>query len=271
MNKNFTAAIYSIIKPLIALMIRNGVAFGDLLALIKQAYIEEAETELLTNKQKNTTSRIAIITGLTRKEVAALRKQETPRVDSAVSYNRAARVVSAWISDLDFLDEGQAKVLDVQGDQGSFEQLVSRHSGDMPYRALLDELIRTKTVNVTSDGKVELLESALVASDDEDELYAMLGEDVALLISSIKHNIMHPQLEPRYQRKVCYDRVPKRFLDEFKALANSENQALLVKLNKWLAKHDMDKQPSLTSEEPMKVGVGVYYFEEPSKLSEETA
>lgn len=267
MNKNFTAAIYLIIKPLIALMMRNGVAFGDLITLIKQAYVEEVEHELVATNQKTTTSRIAIITGLTRKDVAAIRKQKTPELEQKASYNRAARVVSAWISDPDFCESlGQGKMLSVKGDNLSFEQLVARHSGDMPYRALLDELLRTQTVEVKDDDRVVLLQSALVASQDEDEKYVMLGEDVAQLISSIKHNITQTDEKPRYQRKVCYDRVPKEHLEEFTELANHENQMLLIKLNTWLAQHDMDKQPSLQSSQPMKVGVGVYYFEEASSV-----
>lgn len=270
MNKNFSSAIYVIIKPLIGLMLRNGIAFGDFLRLAKRAYVEEAEKELKQLGQKTTTSRIAVITGLTRKDVAALRKENSPQIEYATHHNRAVRVISAWISDPDFYEQkGKAKVLDIHGAENSFEALVSRYSGDMPYRAVLDELVRTGAVERKEKDQVELIRDAYVPSGEEEQKYAVLGEDVNLLISTIKHNIIKTDDEARYQRKVCYNRIAAENLPAFKELANKENQNLLLKLNTWLAEHDMDRNPAITSETPMKVGVGVYYFEELADKREE--
>ncbi len=270
MNKHLTTALYAIFKPMIGLMLRNGVSFGDVTKLVKQAYIEETEKDLLTSGEKVTTSRIAIITGLTRKDVAALRKETSPKVEHSTQHNRAIRVISGWISDATFCnEEGNAKVLDIQGEKGSFETLVNKYSGDIPYRAMLSELIRTGAVEKIGNNKIELIRSAYLSTEDEDEKYTLLGEDVALLIETIKHNITSDSADLRYQRKVAYDNIPVESLDEFKALANREKQLLLVKLNAWLAEHDMDKQKTKTSEKPMKVGVGIYYFEKPAEKSED--
>lgn len=263
-------SIYLIIKPLIGLMLRNGIAFGDFMRLAKRAYIEEAEKELEQLGQKTTTSRIAVITGLTRKDVAALRKERLPKIEPAVQQNRAVRVISAWVSDADFCDAaGNARVLQIHGAENSFEALVSRYSGDMPYRAVLDELVRTGAVERQGKEALKLVRSAYVPSDDEEKKYALLGEDVNLLISTIKHNITAESELPRYQRKVCYDNIPAECLPEFRELANRESQALLLKLNTWLAVHDMDRNPSLKSNRPMKSGVGAYYFEELAEQQEE--
>ena len=271
MMKSFSTAIYAILKPLTGLMLSNGIAFGDFLKLVKRVYVEETENKLLATGQEVTTSRIAIITGLTRREVAALRKEAIPNLEHGTKHNRATRVISAWMTDPEFCDEsGTEKALEVQGGHGSFETLVSRHSGDMPYRAVLDELIHTKSVEFTDTGKVALVRAVYVPSGDESSKYNLLGEDVSLLITTMKHNIIDEDEEPLYQRKVCYDRVPKEHLAEFKEMAAKENQLLLIKLNAWLADHDMDKQPTLSREDPMKVGVGVYYFEEPAKGREDT-
>ncbi len=285
MNRPLTTALYSILKSLVGLMFRNGIAFGDFSKLAKRAYIEVTERELRESGQKTTTSSIAIITGLTRKEVAALRKETSPKLVHTTTHNRATRVISGWISDTDFCDSsGKAKMLNVQGEEGSFEALVSRHSGDIPYRAMLDELVRTDAVQITDTNQVVLLRAAYIPSTGESDKYALLGEDVSLLINTIKHNIVvasdssvsngtknrvskeKTAMEadsdtPFYQRKVCYDKIPAEFIPAFKQMANEENQSLLVKLNQWLAEHDMDKHPLMTGK-AMKVGVGIYYFED---------
>ena len=270
-NAHLTTALYAILKPLIGLMYRNGIAFGEFSKLAKLAYIEVIEKELIESKQKATTSQIAISSGLTRKEISAFRKESTPLHDKKANQNRAIRVISAWISDPLFSDkDNKANVLDVQGGNGTFEHLVNQYSGDIPYKAMMKELLRINAIKKRKGNKVALIRAAYIPSDDENGMYELLGEDVSLLISTIKHNITNKKKKPRYQRKVSYDRINVKKLDEFRELVAKENQALLVKLNKWLAKHDMNKQTPTKNEESMKVGVGVYYFETESKKSKGT-
>ncbi len=265
MNRHLTIAIYAILKPLVGLMHRNGLSFGDFSTIAKHAFIKETENELLASGQKATTSSLAIITGLTRKDVAALRKQQAPKTETVLQQNRAIRVISGWVTDKDFCSaKGKPKILDILGTKNSFETLVHRHSGDIPYKAILKELIRSEAIEVDNN-KVSLIRAAYIPSEDENGKYKHLAEDVSQLISTIKHNIIENNLEPRYQRKVSYDRVPAEHLKEFKTLAAKENQKLLIKLNTWLAEHDMDNHADIKSDNPMKVGVGVYYFEDPSE------
>ena len=257
-----STAIYTILEPLIGLMSKECMAFGEFSKLAKMAFINVIEQELLASGQKATLSRIAIITGLTRREVATLKKEKAPQQEQDFHQNRAVRVISGWMGDADFCDEeGLSRPLELQGEKGSFEALVARHSGDIPYRAMVNELIRIGAAELMEDGKVMLTRAVYVPSSSKEGKYDLMGEDIALLTSTIKHNIHHPE-DLRYQRKVCYDNVPKEYLSEFKVLANKENQLLLIKLNNWLAQHDMDKQPTIKSKHPMKVGVGVYYFED---------
>ena len=266
MSNHLSTAIYTILKPLIGLMVRNGLSFGEFSRIAKHAYIEVIEKELIASGEKATTSSIAVVTGLTRKDVAALRKGKTPKSALGQQQNRAIRVISGWVGDPEFSNKkGKARILDIQGKQGSFESLVNRYSGDIPYQALLKELIRFDAVEIINNDTVKLVRAAYIPSTDENSKYDVLGEDASLLISTIKHNIISGDTEPRYQRKVCYNKIPVEHLDEFKKLANKENQLLLLKLNAWLAQHDMDTQNVIKSNKTTKVGVGVYYFEDPKE------
>jgi len=251
-------------------MYRNGIAFGDFSQLSKQVYIDVIEKELLAANEKATTSRIAIITGMTRKEVAAIRKMEFHELEYESHFNRAVKVISHWATDPKFTDkDGEPKVLSVQGKGETFETLVNLYSGDMPYRSMMNELIRTNAVEVLDKDKVKLLRVAHIPSDDKMNKYSLLGEDVSLLISTIRHNILENDQEPRYQRKVCYNQIPEKHIEEFKALASVENQKLLESLNVWLSTHDTSKEDGSAPEKSMKVGVGAYYFEESNSDSED--
>ncbi|MCB1639785.1 MAG: hypothetical protein KDI15_13160, partial [Thiothrix sp.] len=238
----------------------------------RKVYVDAAEAALYKAGEKTTTSRIAIATGLTRKEVAQLRQlSDSDQLLGEMRYNRGVRVISGWRRDADFLDEnGMPRSLPIQGDDArpGFEQLVSRYSGDMPCRAMLNELLQNGLVDQQADGLVALLSNAYIPQAREEEQLAILGTDVRLLLESISHNldVAGTLPERRFQRKVCYDNLPPAVVSTFRELANSECMDLLLRLNTWLATHDRDSNPApLQVIEPgrLRAGVGIYYFEEP--------
>jgi hypothetical protein len=177
-------------------------------------------------------------------------------------YNRAARVLTGWIRESEYLDaKGQPKALSADGDDG-FAGLVRRHSGDMPARAVLDELERVGAVRRRDDGLIELLARAYVPRSSPADKLAILGSDVADLIETIGHNLENVEADPRFQRKVMYVSIPASALPAFRKRSAADAQALLEKFDRWLATHDVANLPSHPDAPRARVGVGIYYFEE---------
>jgi len=264
MNTLLHQVILHVLRPLIRILHRKGIAFGEFSQLARKVYVEMAEEALLGNGEKATSSRIAITTGLTRKEVAQLRHTGAGNVVTAARYNRGVRVIGGWLNDPDFnTADGQAAELALHGSGQSFEQLVCRYSGDMPCRAMLRELVQSGVVTATPDGKVQLLTDAYIPQGHEDEKLSILAADVSLLINTIDHNLQAASHARRFQRKVSYDNLPVGVLDQFQQMVNQDGMALLVKFNNWLAQHDRDRNPDAGGQGRMRAGVGIYYFEEP--------
>ncbi len=258
------AAIVRLVRPLARLMLRHGVPFAVFEESAKRAFVEAAMTDFALPGRKPSASRASILTGLTRKDVQRLRSVAEPADESLRERrNRAARVVSGWVRDADFLDErGGPRALPVDGDLG-FAALVRRYSGDMPARAVLDELLRVGAVRQRDDGLYEPLARAYVPAGGTLEKVAILGQDVADLIATIDHNLEHGDEEPRFQRKVMYHSIPVDVLPAFRQLAAGDAQALLERLDRWLAAHD-DDAPAQGPDVPRaRVGLGIHYFEEP--------
>ena len=93
--KTLHAALLKLLRPLIRLLLQNGVPFGTFSDLIKWVYVDVAQKEFGIPGRKQSNSRISIITGLSRKEVHRLKNIEGPHeTENVQSYNRAARVVS---------------------------------------------------------------------------------------------------------------------------------------------------------------------------------
>jgi len=266
-------AVLRILRPLVRILLRNGVSFQTFMELVKHMYIDVAMQHLEIPGRRASVSRAAVLTGLTRKEVQRVMALPEPLdVDSTERYNRAARVVSGWVRDADFLaSSGEPRPLAADEDHG-FTELVRRYGGDVPPRAVLDELLRVGAAECSRDGRIRLRARSYIPRTSDRDKIAILGTDVADLIATIDHNMRRGQADPHFQRKVMYDNLPVEVVPEFRAQSAGQAQALLEQFDQWLSQHDRDVQPSVDGSGRMRVGIGIYYFEENlNRMSKEEA
>lgn len=242
-------------------------SYGEFEALARRVFVDVAMTDFTIDGRKPSISRAAILSGLTRREVQNL--VSTP-IDTATEtgerFNRAVRVLNGWLREHSGPEgKDEPRALAVEGEAG-FAALVRRHAGDVPVRAVLDELVRAGAVHQHEDGLCELANRGYVPQRSLDDKLGMLGSDVGDLITTIEHNLEHGETDPRFQRKVMYHAVPLALLPAFRKLSVSQSQALLERLDRWLHTH----QPDSSAAEPApcaRVGVGVYHVEEPAAPS----
>ena len=264
-NKHvLSAATRTLLVPLVRMFLRNGKAARSLYDLVKQVYVELAKEEFGINGKKATVSRIAILTGLTRKEVQVLLDQPANDKDKITDeYNRAARVIAGWLRDSKFSDgRGHPAPLPLEGKRGSFSALVKIYSGDIPVRAVLDELLHTGAVEQLKDGSICLRARGYIPQKSAPEKLHILGTDTADLIATIDHNVYVNPKKPRFQRKVMYDNVPIEAAQEFEAIAAARGQELLEALDRWLSNRDRDVNPASKGTGRVRTGIGIYHFED---------
>lgn len=255
-----------LLRPLIRVILRNGMSFNAFSNLAKRVYVDVAKKEFGIPGKKQTISRVSILSGLSRKEVQSVMSQDIPTVVEEASYeryNRAARVIAGWVRDRDFLDSaGHPMTLGQEDGNVNFSLLVKRYSGDVPARAVLDELLRVGAVERLQDGRIRLLSRAYIPRTSDLDKLEILGTDVSDLIHTIDHNLQHGATDPFFQRKVMYDNLPVEAIGAFRPLVAEQAQALLEKMDQWLSQHDRDVNSSVNGTGRMRAGVGIYYFEE---------
>lgn len=265
-TRTLSAAIMRLLRPLIRVILRNGMSFNAFSNLAKQVYVSVAMQEFGIPGKKQTISRVSILSGLSRKEVQWVMSQGVTAAAEEASYeryNRAARVIAGWVRDRDFLDNaGDPIALGQEGGKVNFNLLVKRHSGDVPARAVLDELLRVGAVERLQDGRIRLLSRAYIPRTSDLDKLEILGTDVSDLIHTIDHNLQQGATDPFFQRKVMYDNLPVEAIGAFRALAAEQAQTLLEKMDQWLSQHDRDVNPSVNGTGRMRAGIGIYYFEE---------
>jgi hypothetical protein len=254
-------ALEQLLRPLCRLLLRHSLPFNALADIAKRVYVNVAWTEFGLPGKRPTASRVAVLTGLTRKDVHRLLADPVEDLtERSERYNRAAKVTTGWARDTEFLDDkGRARSLDFEGDR-SFSSLVRRYSGDMPPRAIFDELLRVGSVKQRPDGRLTMVTRGYVPQNSAVDKLGILGRDVSDLIETIDHNLQHGDADPRFQRKVMYAAIPTGVLPAFRKLSGTQGQALLEKLDGWLAEHDTAAAGNGTP--CARVGVGVFYFEE---------
>ena len=264
MEKAISSAILKLMRPLVRVLLRNGIPFRTFADLAKRVYVSVASEEFAIEGRIASVSRVSVITGLSRKEISRVKgNREAENNISVQKYNRAARVISGWVTDPRFTDkDGEPMDLAVENDNTSFAELVRIHSGDVPARAVLDELVRVDNVALTEDGRVRLLGRAYVPRTGEIDKIGILGTDASDLMETINYNMSNQEKGARFQRKVSYDNLPVEAMDELRKISASHAQKFLELLNRHIAEYDRDINPEAGGTGRLRAGVGVYYFEE---------
>jgi Family of unknown function (DUF6502) len=262
-SQALSEATRKLLVPLVRIFLRNGKAAKSFYDLVKRVYVDLAKEEFGIGGKQATVSRIAILTGLTRKEVQALLAQPTNDDGSAEGeYNRAARVIAGWLRDSKFSDgRGHPAPLPFEGKRGSFAALVKLYSGDIPVRAMLDELLNAGAVKQLKDGRIGLCARGYIPQKSAPEKLHILGTDTADLIATIDHNVYVAPQKPRFQRTVMYDNIPIEAAREFHAIAAARGQELLEALDQWLSNRDRDVNPTSKGSGRVRTGLGIYHFE----------
>ena len=258
----------TLLRPLVRLLLKHSFPYSAFESVAKRVYVETAMEDFALPGRKPSVSRASVLTGLTRKDVNALLSEPWAGIDTeSTHYNRAARVLTLWVRDAEFHNaDGTPRVLEIDG-PGGFADLVRKSRGDVPWRAVLDELERVGSVDMTKDGSVRLLQRGFVPSTSTQALMGILGADVRELIETIAYNMDRGSDPARYQRKVMYTRIPVEDLPQFRELSSKKSQALLEAFDHWLSERDRDDIPDSDSPKrpTARVGVGIYYYEEVSK------
>lgn len=262
-----SSAAQAVLRPLVRVLLRNGIPYAAFAELARRAYVEVAEKDFVLPGRNQTVSRISTLTGLTRKEVARIQSaQDTASVAPPERFHRPARVIGGWVRDKRFHDRrGRPADLPMEGERRSFVALVREFSGDIPPRAMADELARVGAIEILPDGNVRLLMRAYIPRGDQAEKIAILGSDVADLIRTIDHNLTCAPGEAYFQRRVAYDNIPEELAPGLKKAMSRKAQSCLESLDRLLAAADRDRSPRVTGRGRVRTGVGIYYFEERSE------
>jgi len=257
------SALSLMFKPLIRLLIAQGVTHAEFSDTAKEVYVETAVRHFEADGRINK-SRIAILTGLTRKEVKNVIDRALTTDFKERTYSRPTRVLTGWYSDPAFQGpygiplELPYESSETEGQ--SFVELVRRYSGDMAPRQMLNQLVESGSV-VEVEGRYKAVSRTFTHSTLSPDLIRRLGSVGYRMFSSAAKNIdLDDQGDGHFDRMVfaddgCTDEVIEQF-DEF---IRARGQSFLEELDVWFSSR---KELNKPGEERKETGLYMVHYVE---------
>lgn len=266
-KETLLAAFRQLLRPLIRILLRNGVSYGEYAETAKKVFVEVASKNLLIGKEQPTSARLAILTGLTKNEVERIVEDlSSSLAPSTANLNRVGRLLAGWHQDPEFTGPyGLPLELAVTSSATSFQTLNQRYGGDISAEEMLEELKRIGAVIVVAANRVRVLTRSYIPAEADPAAMQFMGLALRDLAETLDYNL-NPNLEGGFFERRVWTPVGIDPVDipEFDKLVQKYGQQFLEALDNYLTAKETDAD-AMASSEKVRVGVGVYMFSDANR------
>jgi len=240
-------------------MLKAGVTWKEFSELSKAKFVEVATADFGIRGRPTNASRVAILTGLDRREVRRLRDVVPAKAGKGYQ-SKASQILSAWHHEREFLDvRGRPAALPIDGEGATFSELMRRYAPALPVIAMVKELKSADAIAELRDGRLRALRRTYVPRGVSAERLRLWSSVLSDIANTIEHNYSRDDSTPaRFERRALSLRVDRVALPEFRGLLEAEGQAFLERVDDWLSAHETADIP----EKAVRLGVGVYHIED---------
>lgn len=270
-----------ILKPFVRILLKIGLGYKHFAQITKEVFVDVASVEFGVSGKQANVSKVAFVTGISRREVTQLRASMPDRLRNdrgsdplwSGHLNPASEILHYWYTDPEFSSNSVPNPLPFADDVISFSALVKRYAPDVPSTAVKAELMRSGALVELKDGGLMPLRMYHMPLSMDLTFARSTAFSLANLLQTIAHNAdLGPEAGDdisRLERYVWTYGVRDSDVVEFKRLASKEATALLRRLDEWLGEREQkrrreDSDPdhgAKSDSKPVGCGLGIYYFE----------
>lgn len=253
-------ALRLLFRPIARILLKAGINWKELVEVCKATYVEVASEDFGIRGRPTNTSRVAILTGFSRREVKRLRDllaEEQPTTFTRM--NHATRVLSGWYSDDDFMDDsGSPRPLLESGCNPSFDTLCSRYSSDVPATTMLKELRHVGAVEANDEGRLVAKSRYYMPQLTDPEQVLRSGSVLEDVGTTVAYNLHRDEdAKTRFERRASNTHIPESAVGEFREFIEKEGQAFLERVDAWLTEHEEQDASNV-----VRLGLGAYWIED---------
>lgn len=234
----------------------------------KGVFVAVASQDYGLSGRPTNVSRVSILTGVSRKEIARVRalleRESDPLPNKTTD---ATRLLSGWHQDPDFLTlTGEPRILPPDGDAPSFATLWRRYGGDVPVTSMRKELERAGAITTLPDGTLRAERRYFMPRRFDSQWILNAGSMLRDLGAGISHNLDVGNesgssgggpSRRRFIGRATSDSVDPAALPEFEAFVEKNGQEFLERIDKWLTEHEARAAPGAARKQA-RLGLGVF-------------
>jgi hypothetical protein len=264
-------ALKRVVNPLIDLMFDAGVTVHEFSQVVRESAVRTAARRVCKEIGRESKSRVAIITGLPRSEVARILKSDDLSGTRRLGQHPARKVLAAWFDNPRFLaSNGDPAVLPIFGKRRSFEQLVAMHSGGIPVRAMLDELTRMDAVERLPDQQVRAKSRIPILTGLTGNAIAVIGERTRDLLETLTNNLRRTS-RPLFEGTALVDESDHELVTLMRREIAEQGANFINSANSLFNRSRVNQSRSTArTASKCRLGVTVYYFQDDIENSAES-
>ncbi|MFK8028791.1 MAG: DUF6502 family protein [Gammaproteobacteria bacterium] len=266
-DKLLDTLIKRLMRSLVSLFIKNNVQFRRLCNLIKEVYVEVAAEEYGKGARPTNTTRIALLTGIDRKEVKRIRDSSSAdsKVEPKNQSGALGRVLSGWYQDENFSLNGTPSALQVDG---AFAALCKKYGGDITQTAILKELLRVNAVRRLEDESVVAVSRYYMPEKADNEAVTRSLDVFHDVGSTLAYNLYRPDSAPsRFEGRASNASIPQSRVKLFNEFVEQKGQQFLEEIDQKLTEYE---EPDLANEDKVRLGIGLYLIENKAERPSDT-
>lgn len=257
-----------LLRPIVDLMLRAGVGYPEAKEVLKSVYVDVASSNYGVRNRPTNASRVAAMTGISRREVGRIRSHGVPSRIPETESTSTNMILHHWQFDSDFcVEPGVPRALQLQGDRG-FSELVRRYGRDVPAGAIRAELLRAGTIEQRGDS-IRIVKQYHEPQELDETLVLGIGFRGAAMISTAAYNARRALAasksqgsvvqESRLERFAWSTKLSARAARDFEELMQYRGAQLIQFADQWIGNNEELESRTNTQDTPM-VGIGVYFF-----------
>jgi hypothetical protein len=264
-------ALKRVVNPLVDLMFDAGITVREFSQLSRESAVRNATRRVTKEIGRDSKSRVAIITGLPRSEVARILRRDDISPGKRLGQHPVRKVLAAWFDNPRFLEAtGDPAILPIFGKRRSFEQLVTRHSGGIPVRAMLDELTRIEAVERLSDQRVKAISRVPILSGLTSNAIAVIGERAGDLLETLTSNLKGTS-KPLFEGTALLEEIDLDSASLIRREIAEQGASFISSANSLLSRSRIRPNKSVgKSSAKYRLGVTVYYFQDSVEAPKKT-
>ncbi|MBN8549195.1 MAG: hypothetical protein J0M12_07780 [Deltaproteobacteria bacterium] len=229
-----------VLRPAVRFCLRHSLRLQDFLECGKTVFIDESAAILREQDLKINTSRISLMTGVHRRDVARIREYG---LQLHYEQDLITKTLGLWQTGERFLTKSrQPRTLSVEGPNPEFAALVLSVSKDMNPASVLFELQRIGAIEV-SNGAARLTVQSYVPKGEPLKGFAILSNDAEDLTQTVEENVLRDPEVPQFHARTEYDNVRPEAIPELKRWFLKEGHEFHARVRDFVSKFDQDINP----------------------------